>query len=510
MQRKADRPMITVPGGTDRLTVIRPVDNRPSPVDRSSMSFQIGPYPAATRRAFLGKVSQGLGAVAVHALAGGTTAAAKPSPGVLGELPLPQRAKRVIWLTMAGGPSQLETFDPKPKLGELHGQPMPESLTQGQQLAQLQGQKLLCFGPQHPFERFGSQGTEICSLFPQIGSVLDDICLIRSMTTDAINHDPAHMFMNTGSQIAGRPSMGSWVTYGLGTEADDLPGFVVLTSLGRGGQNQPIAARQWSSGFLPSLHQGVQLRSSGDPVLYLSNPPGVSRQQQEADVAAINALNAEHRSRIDDPEIATRIAQYEMAFRMQASVPDLIDLRGEGAETLELYGCQPGDGSFASNCLLARRLAERGVRFIQLYHKDWDHHGGVKDGVALKAEEIDRACMALIRDLKRRGLFDDTLIVWAGEFGRTPMSQGSNGRDHHNKAMSVWLAGGGIRGGIVHGASDELGYNAVEDVCTVHDLHATMLHQLGIRHDAFSVKFQGLDAKLTGVEGARVIREILA
>ncbi|MEI7782267.1 MAG: DUF1501 domain-containing protein, partial [Planctomycetota bacterium] len=303
--------------------------------------------------------------------------------------------------------------------------------------------------------------------------------------------------------------MGSWITYGLGSDAADLPGFVVLTSLGKGGQNQPIAARQWSSGFLPSRYQGVQLRSKGDPVLYLTNPSGVTRDRQGADIAAINALNAAHDALTGDPEIATRIAQYEMAFQMQASVPELMDVKNESPQTLELYGCQPGDGSFASNCLLARRLAERGVRFIQMYHKDWDHHGGVKDGIALKAQEIDRACMALITDLKNRGMLDSTLIVWAGEFGRTPMSQG-NGRDHHNKAMSVWMAGGGIKGGLVYGASDDLGYAAVDKVCTVHDLHATMLHQLGIQHDAFSVKFQGLDAKLTGVEKASVLKEILA
>jgi hypothetical protein len=463
------------------------------------------------RRAFLGRSSQGLGAAALAALAApAATSEAAPLRGVLGAPELPRKAQRVIWLSMAGGPSHLETFDPKPKLAALDGQPMPESMTKGQQLAQLQGAKLTCFGPQHPFKPMGPAGTEICELFPHIGSVLGEICLIRSMTTDAINHDPAHMFMNTGSQIAGRPSMGAWVTYGLGSEAADLPGFVVLTSLGRGGQNQPIAARQWSSGFLPSRYQGVQLRGKGDPVLYLGSPAGVTRGRQGADVAAINALNAQHDSLVGDPEIATRIAQYEMAFAMQASVPDLMDAGTESAETLELYGCKPGDGSFAANCLLARRLAERGVRFIQLYHKDWDHHGGVKDGVRLKAEEIDRACMALITDLKQRGMLDGTLIVWAGEFGRTPMSQGGSGRDHHNKAMSVWLAGGGVKGGIVHGASDELGYAAVDKVVTVHDLHATMLRCLGIRHDTFSVKFQGLDARLSGVEGANVIEEILA
>ena len=475
-----------------------------------NIAMNMQQHNALARRAFLGQAAQGVGAAALASLAAPQLSSAAPLRGVLEHPPLQQQAQRVIWLTMAGGPSHLETFDHKPKLAELDGQPMPESMTKGQQLAQLQGQKLICFGPQHPFKQMGPNGTSICELFPQIGSVLGDICLIRSMTTDAINHDPAHMFMNTGSQIAGRPSMGAWVTYGLGSEAAELPGFLVLTSLGRGGQNQPIAARQWSSGFLPSRYQGVQLRSTGDPVLYLGNPAGVTRERQGADIQAINALNAQHDALTGDPEIATRIAQYEMAFAMQASVPELMEVKNESPKTLELYGCQPGDGSFAANCLLARRLAERGVRFIQLYHRDWDHHGGLKDGIKLKAEEIDRACMALLSDLKNRGMLDSTLVVWAGEFGRTPMSQGGSGRDHHNKAMSVWLAGGGIKGGLVYGKSDELGYAAVEKVCTVHDLHATMLHQLGIQHDAFSVKFQGLDAKLTGVEGANVLREILA
>ena len=472
------------------------------------------PDDLQARRLFLGRTSQGLGTIALASLiqpmGSIQNANAAPPRGVLEKLTLPQRAKRVIWLSMAGGPSQLETFDPKPKLAEMHDQPMPESMTKGQQLAQLQGQKLKCFAPQHPFSKFGKNGTEICSLFPHIGSVIDDICLVRSMTTDAINHDPAHMFMNTGSQIAGRPSMGAWVTYGLGSEAEDLPGFVVLTSLGKGGQNQPIAGRQWSSGFLPSKYQGVQLRSKGDSVLYLNNPPGIVQDRQQGDVAAINALNQHYESTVHDPEIATRIAQYEMAFRLQSSVPELMDMRNEDAKMLELYGCTPGDGSFGSNCLLARRLAERGVRFIQLYHKDWDHHSGVKEGVEQKANEIDRPCMALINDLKQRGMLQDTLIVWAGEFGRTPMSQGSNGRDHHNKAMTVWLAGAGIKGGLVHGATDELGYGVVENLTTVHDLHATMLQQLGIDHNAFSFKFQGLNAQLSGVEGAKVITDILA
>jgi hypothetical protein len=469
-----------------------------------------------TRRAFLGRAAQGVGKIALASLLNPAllswateTQQRKTWRGVVERPQIPPKVRRVIWLTMAGGPSHLETFDYKPKLKEMHGEPMPASFTAGKQIAQLQGQKLLCFGPQHPFRPFGQNQTQICELFPHIGSVIDEICLIRSMTTEAINHDPAHMFMNTGSQIAGRPSMGSWVVYGLGTEAQDLPGFVVLTSLGKGGQNQPIAARQWASGFLPSLFQGVYLRGKGDPVLYLGNPPGVNRDEQGEIIRTINSLNAKHDSIVDDPEISTRIAQYEMAFKMQVSVPELMDSSKESAGVLELYGCTPGDGSFASNCLLARRLAERGVRFIQLYHKDWDHHGGVKQGIAYKAQEIDRACMALITDLKQRGMLEETLIVWAGEFGRTPMSQGGDGRDHHNAGFTIWLCGGGIQKGLVYGSTDELGYSAIENPVDVHDLHATMLQLLGVEHTRLSVKFQGLDARLTGIAG-NVVRGILA
>ena len=491
---------------------------------RWTMTFKMGSFAShfmnfensslvLRRRAFLGRGAQGLGAVALASLLRDPAANAG-SRGVLADhLAFPQKAKRVIWLTMAGGPSQLELFDPKPTLAAMDGKPMPESFTKGQQLAQLQGQKLVCQGPMFKFRRFGKGGTELSELLPHIGSVADDICLVRSMTTDAINHDPAHMFMNTGAQIAGRPSMGAWVTYGLGSEAEDLPGFVVLMSTGKGRSPQPIAARQWSSGFLPSKFQGVQLRSQGDPVLYLTQPEGVSLAAQGADVSAINALNRQHDAVVHDPEIATRVAQYEMAFKMQTSVPQLMDIKSEGAGTLDLYGCQPGDGSFASNCLLARRLAERGVRFIQLYHRDWDHHSLLREELPLRAAEVDRACAALITDLKQRGMFEDTLIVWSGEFGRTPMAQGNKGptgRDHHNKAMSMWLAGAGIKRGIVHGATDDLGYAAVEKVTTVHDLHATMLHQLGIHHESFTFKFQGLDARLSGVEGPKIIKDILA
>lgn len=470
------------------------------------------------RRAFLGRASHGVGLLALASLIHPALLRAASSKsqankdrwtGVVHPMHFPPKAKRVIWLTMAGGPSHLETFDYKPKLAEMHKEPMPESVTKGKQIAQLQGQKLLCYGPQLKFRKFGKCGAEICELFEHIGSVVDDICIIRSMTTEAINHDPAHMFMNTGTQIAGRPSMGSWVTYGLGSDAQDLPGFVVLTSLGKGGQNQPIAARQWASGFLPSRFQGVHLRGQGDPVLYLGAPPGVTRGRQNDVVNAINTINAKYDSIVDDPEISTRIAQYEMAFQMQTSVPELIDTTKEPQHILDLYGGKPGDGSFASNCLLARRLAERGVRFIQLYHKDWDHHGGVKEGVTLKAQEVDRACMALITDLKQRDMLKDTLIVWAGEFGRTPMSQGGDGRDHHNAGFSIWLCGGGIKPGLIYGGTDELGYSAVENPVDVHDLHATMLRLLGIEHTRLTVKFQGLDARLTNVSG-KVIEGILA
>ena len=471
-------------------------------------------YPLILRRTFLGKSAQSVGALALASLVRPEALkAAELSRGVINPLPLPQKAKRVIWLTMAGGPSHLEIFDPKPKLAAMDGRPMPESFTKGQQLAQLQGQELVCFGPQVKFRKFGSNGTEISELFPHIGSVVDDICIVRSMTTDAINHDPAHMFMNSGSQIAGRPSMGSWVNYGLGSESKDLPGFVVMVSIGKGRPPQPIAARQWSAGFLPSKFQGVQLRSKGDPVLYLGNPSGVSPTQQGADVAAINDLNRQHQSLMDDPEIATRIAQYELAFQMQSSVPGLMEIHNEPKETLELYGCTPGDGSFASNCLLARRLAQKGVRFIQLYHRDWDHHENVREGITLKAGETDRACAALIKDLKRLDMLKDTLVVWSGEFGRTPMAQsnkGGAGRDHHNKAFSMWMAGAGVKPGLVYGATDELGYASVDQIVTVHDLHATMLHLLGIDHNTFTYKFQGLDAKLSGVERANVVKGLLA
>ena len=468
------------------------------------------------RRTFLRQGLSGLGMVGLNCLlsrqvltsSGPAVQLSEGFNGVVSPLHHPAKAKRVIYLYQAGGPSHLETFDYKPKLAEMDSKPMPESFTKGQQIAQLQGRPLVCFGPQHQFKRFGQSGQEICNLFQNIGSVADELCIIRSMWTEQINHDPAHTLMNTGAIVAGRPSMGSWILYGLGAETDNLPGYVVLMSAGKGGQMQPIAARQWSSGFLASRFQGVKFNSIGNPVLHISSPPGIGTESQRDSIDAINQLNRLQHNLVGDPEILTRVTQYETAFRMQTSVPDLVDMSDEPPSMLELYGAKPGDGSFASNCLLARRLAERGVRFIQLYHRDWDHHSGVKGNVELKAQEVDRPTAALINDLKQRGMLNDTLVIWGGEFGRTPMSQGGNGRDHHIKGFSFILAGGGVKGGITYGATDELGYAAVKNPVSVHDFHATLLHLLGIDHLRLAVKFQGLDARLTGVSG-EVVKEIL-
>jgi hypothetical protein len=471
-----------------------------------------------SRRAFLSRASTGLGSLALASLLNSRSLLAGTSdatgvaidkwPGVVNPPHVTPRAKRVIYLYMAGGPSHLETFDYKPKLAEMQGQSMPESYTQGMPIAQLQGQKLTCLAPQHPFQRFGESGQQMAAVFPELGKVADEMCILRSLHTDAINHDPAHTFMNTGTTISGRPAMGSWLTYGLGSDSENLPGFVVLTSLGKFGQAQPIASRQWHSGFLPSRFQGVEFRSKGDPVLYVGSPGGVTARQQRDVVDGVQALNRLHQQSVDDPEIATRISQYEMAFRMQSSVPELMDVSNEPAHILEMYGTRGGDGSFGANCLLARRLAERGVRFIQLYHRDWDHHGDVKRNIEGTAKEVDRGASALVQDLKQRGLLDETLIVYGGEFGRTPMAQGS-GRDHHIQGFSMWMAGGGIKGGISYGNTDELGYAAVENPVHVHDLHATILHLLGIDHTKLTYRFQGRDFRLTDIAG-EVVRPILA
>ena len=475
---------------------------------------QIDLFPTdVSRRAFLGKA--GLGSLGLASLLNPSllSAADRPQidkwPGILAKPHHKPKIKRVIHLCMAGGASHLETLDYKPKLREMHGKPMPKSITEGQPIAQLQGSRnnLKCLGPQHDFQKFGKSGQHICNLFPHIGSVADDIAIIRSLTTDAINHDPAHTLMNTGTTISGRPSMGSWMLYGLGAETENLPGYCVLISRG-GGQDQPVAARQWHAGFLPSRFQGVQLRSKGDPVLYVKRPGGVDADRQRDVVDAVQQLNQLQNAAVQDPEITTRISQYEMAFRMQMSVPELMDISKEPKGILDLYGAKPGDGSFASNCLLARRLAERGVRFIQLYHRGWDHHGNIKGAMQTTANLVDKGVAALIKDLQGSGLWEDTLILWGAEFGRTPMAQGS-GRDHHIKGFSCWFAGGGIKGGVSYGNTDEFGYNAVENVVHVNDLHATILHLMGIDHEKLTYRFQGRDFRLTDVHG-NVLTPILA
>jgi hypothetical protein len=473
------------------------------------------------RRTFLRNSSYGIGSLALagllnpsihqRALAADADAAKPGEPwrGVVRPTDFPIKAKRVIHLCMAGGPSQFESLDYKPRLRDLHGQPFPESFTKGQQLAQLQNKTLIARGPFCEFHPHGQSGQMISDLFPHIATIADRIAIVRSMTTEQINHDPAHAFMNSGSIQKGRPSMGSWLLYGLGAETEDLPGFVVMTSVGATGA-QPVSARQWSAGFLPSKFQGIQFQSKGDAVHYISNPPGVDRDGQQATIAEVNRLNDVLSADRLDPEIQTRVAQYELAFRMQASVPELTDFSSESKSVLDLYGVStPGDGSFASNCLMARRLAERGVRMIQLYHRAWDHHGNIESGMTMAAKEVDQPCAALVKDLEQRGMLDDTLVIWGGEFGRTPMGQGT-GRDHHILGFSVWMAGGGIKGGVTYGETDELGYRAVENEVHVRDLHATILALCGIDHSRLSFKYQGLDVRLTGVDPSRIVRDLIA
>ncbi len=461
-----------------------------------------------SRRTFLQRSFAGIGGMALSQLMGRTGTSELPFIQAQGGLHFPARAKRVIHLCMAGGPSHLESYDPKPQLDAISGKAFPASFTAGQQLAQLQGRELIARGSFTKFKRYGESGIEVSELFPHIGSIADDICVIRSMVTEQINHDPAHAFMNTGSILKGRPSMGSWLLYGLGAETQNLPGYVVMVS--RSEQpDQPISARQWSSGFLPSKFQGVQFQSRGNPVHYIGSPDGVCQSAQRQVIEEVQHLNGLLRGEHVDPEIDTRIAQYEMAFRMQSSVPDLTDMRDEPQHVLDLYGVkQPGDGSFASNCLLARRMLERGVRFVQLYHRGWDHHGNIEKLMPASAKLTDQASAALVKDLKQRGMLEDTLVIWGGEFGRTPMGQGT-GRDHHIKAFSIWMAGAGIKPGITHGVTDEMGYAAVQDIVQVSDLHATLLHQFGIDHTRFSTKFQGLDYKLTGVKPAAPVKGIM-
>lgn len=467
------------------------------------------------RRAFLNHSASSLGTAAI---AGLIARDAKAQENALNHLThFAPRAKRVVYLFQSGGPSHLELLDYKPKLKKFHGTELPDSIRQGQRLTGMtSGQKSFpIIAPKFEFNQAGKSGTWISSLLPYTAKVIDEICLIRSMHTEAINHDPAITFIQTGSQQPGRPSLGAWLSYGLGSEAEDLPAFIVLISHGTGRDaNQGLLERLWGSGFLPSNHQGVKLRSSGDPVLYLSDPAGIDRNLRRTMIDGIAKLNASQFKETGDPEIATRIAQYEMAFRMQTSVPKLTDLSTESNKTFQLYGEESKrTGSFASNCLLARRLLESGVRCVQLYHRGWDLHGGLPTNIPKQAMDVDQAQAALILDLKQRGMLDDTLIVWAGEFGRTVYGQGGlkdeYGRDHHGRCFSVWLAGGGIKPGMVHGETDDFGYNITQKPMHVHDLNATILHCLGYDHEKLTYRYQGRDFRLTDVHG-QVIKEILA
>ena len=473
-----------------------------------------------TRRHFLKSSAVGIGTMALADLLSEDASAANRSlqrdmdGGIMGMQQMKPTAKRVIYLFQSGGLSQLDTYDYKPNLKDHAGKDLPASVRMGQRLTGFTNkQKTLPIVPsKFRFQQYGESGTWFSELLPHLGKQADEICLLNSMHSEAINHDPARTLLQTGFQLAGRPSLGTWVSYGLGSPCHDLPAFMVLTSIGSCKRTpQPVSARLWGSGFLPSQYQGVKLQSIGDPILSVSNPAGLDENIQGRTIRALSRLNQIKAQQIGDPEIDARTRQYEMAFRMQTSVPDLMDFSDEPKSVLEMYGAQPGDGSYASNCLLARRLAERGVRFIHLYHRGWDHHGGLVKYMNICCGLTDKPTWALLTDLKQRGMLDDTLVIWGGEFGRTPMFQGKGGagRDHHIKGFSMWMAGGGIRGGITYGATDELGYNAVEDVVHVRDLHATMLHLLGIDHRRFSVKFQGLDMRLTGVEEARVVKSIL-
>ena len=416
------------------------------------------------------------------------------------------KAKSVIYLFMAGAPSHLELFDFKPQLAKFDGTLPPPELLKGYRAAFINpNSKLL--GPKFKFAKYGNSGAELSELLPHLSTVVDDIAIVKSMATDAFNHAPGQILMNTGSQQFGRPSMGSWVTYGLGSESQDLPAFVVFSS----GKKGPSGGNScWGSGFLPTVYQGVQFRGSGDPVLYLSNPRGLDQQLQRDSLDTLRHLNQMRLEATGDPEIATRINSFEMAFRMQSSAPELMDLAKEPKKVLDMYGAEPGKPSFANNCLLARRLVERGVRFVQLYHEAWDQHGNLVRDIRKNCEDTDQACAALVKDLKQRGLLDNTLVIWGGEFGRTPMVQGGeDGRDHHPNAFTMWLAGGGIKPGISLGESDELGFNAVKDRVHVHDLHATLLHLLGFDHTKLTYRFQGRDFRLTDVHG-ELVKPLLA
>ncbi len=469
-----------------------------------------------SRRWFFRECGMGLGSIALASLLNDRALAAAGAPAKVTNPLAPKKghfagkAKSVIYLFMAGAPSQLELFDYKPTLAKYNGQPVPKDVLGGQTYAFIKPDSAI-YAPEFKFAQHGQSGAWISEAFPELAKVADELTIIRSMNTDAFNHAPGQIFMNTGSQQFGRPSMGAWVTYGLGSESQDLPGFVVMNS----GGGLSGGAGNYGCGFLPTSYQGVLFRKGADPVLYLSNPAGMSSSLQRKTLDAVKELNEQRLGVVGDPEIATRINSFEMAYRMQSSAPELMDISNESKETLEMYGAEPGKASFANNCLLARRLVERGVRFVQLFHEAWDHHSDVKGGVKGQAGLTDKACAALIRDLKTRGLLDDTLVVWGGEFGRTPQVEASAelgrslGRDHHPQAFTMWLAGGGTKPGITVGETDDFGFNIVKDKVHVHDLHATIMHLLGFDHEKLTFRFQGRDYRLTDVHG-EVVRRLLA
>jgi hypothetical protein len=457
------------------------------------------------RRWFLRDCGVGMGGLALGSLLARQSAASESK--LLASRPshFPDKAKRVIYMFMAGAPSHLDLFDYKPELAKRSGSLPPKSLLEGYRAAFINPNSTL-LGPKFKFAKHGQSGAELSELLPHLGKIADDVCIVRSMTTDAVNHAPAQILMNTGSQQFGRPSLGSWTLYGLGCETENLPGYVVLSSA----KGTSGGASNWGSGFMPTAYAGVPFRSQGDPILYLSNPTGWDDASQRATLDSISRLNALQMKDVRDPEIEARIQAYEMAYRLQSTAPELMDLAQESKETLDQYGVDPAVPSYARNCLLARRLVERGVRFVQLFHEAWDQHDHLKGGLTNNCRDTDRASAALVQDLKQRGLLDDTLVVWGGEFGRTPMVQGGNdGRDHHNRSFTIWLAGGGIRPGLTHGETDDLGFNITRDPVHVHDLNATILHLLGFDHTRLTYRFQGRDFRLTDVHG-EVVRKLLA
>jgi hypothetical protein len=482
-------------------------------------AYQSDSLRAITRRHFFGRCATGIGSLALASLLNERVFAGRTPP--VADNPLAPRdphfeprARRAIYIHMAGSPSQLDLFDYKPKLNELNGKPCPESLFKKERFAFIKGvPKML--GTPHTFAQHGQSGAELSNLLPQLSTVTDDICIIKSMFTEQFNHAPAQLFLHTGSSRLGRPGMGCWLTYGLGSESQNLPGFVVLVS----NKSPDGGASLWGSGFLPTVHQGVQCRSQGDPVLYVSNPAGMDTATRRRSLDALKDLNEMQLKQVGDPETLTRIAQYELAYKMQTSVPELMDIASEPREVHEMYGTEPGKASFANNCLLARRLLERGTRFVQLYHWGWDSHGtspgdDIITSLPQRCKETDRASAALIKDLKQRGMLDDTLVIWGGEFGRTPMNEERNGskllgRDHHPHCFTIWMAGGGIKPGITYGETDELGYHVAKDKVHVHDLQATILHCFGLDHERLTYKFQGRDYRLTDVFG-EVVKGILA